>query len=33
MLLDITGHQDYYMRAYPPVKSWLRERDLFKDIK
>jgi len=27
------GHRDYYMRAYPPVNSRLRERDLFKNIK
>jgi len=27
------GYREYYMRAYPPVKSWLRERDLFKGIK
>lgn len=29
----IFGHRDYYMRAYPPVRSWLREHDLFKGIK
>lgn len=29
----ILGHRDYYMREYPPVKSWLREHDLFKRIK
>jgi len=28
----ILGHRDYYMREYPPVKSWLREHDLFKGI-
>ena len=27
------GNRDYYMRAYPPVKSWIREHDLFKGIK
>jgi N-acetyl-1-D-myo-inositol-2-amino-2-deoxy-alpha-D-glucopyranoside deacetylase len=27
------GYRECYMRAYPPVKSWLREHDLFKGIK
>lgn len=27
------GYREYYMRTYPPVKSWLREHDLFKGIK
>lgn len=26
------GYREYYMRAYPPVKGWSREHDLFKDI-
>jgi LmbE family N-acetylglucosaminyl deacetylase len=28
----ILGHRDYYMRDYPPAKSWLCEHDLFKGI-
>ena len=32
IVTKIMGHRDYYMRAYPPVKSWLREHDLFKGI-
>ena len=33
-LIDkIFGYKDCYMRAYPKVKSWFNEHDLFKDIK
>jgi len=32
IVTKILGHRDYYMREYPPVKSWLREHDLFKGI-
>jgi N-acetyl-1-D-myo-inositol-2-amino-2-deoxy-alpha-D-glucopyranoside deacetylase/mycothiol S-conjugate amidase len=33
IVTKILGHRDYYMREYPPVKSWIREHDLFKGIK
>jgi len=32
IVTKILGHRDYFMRKYPPVKSWLREHDLFKGI-
>jgi N-acetyl-1-D-myo-inositol-2-amino-2-deoxy-alpha-D-glucopyranoside deacetylase/mycothiol S-conjugate amidase len=32
IIKKILGHRDYYMREYPPVKSRLREHDLFKGI-
>jgi N-acetyl-1-D-myo-inositol-2-amino-2-deoxy-alpha-D-glucopyranoside deacetylase/mycothiol S-conjugate amidase len=32
IVAKILGHRDYYMREYPPVKSWKREHDLFKGL-